>query len=483
VTGNVFSFRVFALVLLAALAAGLLSTAGADGLSTPAVPTPTVTVPTASVSSPSVHAPTIPAPSALTPSPGLPSISTPLVKPPSVSPPSVGAPPVPSVFGSTPSVPASVSGVATNAVDGSTGASGTGSSNVAASGSTGSHRAQTHAQHVSDRTRAAKIAKLERHLKSFVTTHSLCVATLSARERTVLRLRAGVDGPAYTSQQVARHLHLTLGRETQIEHSGLIQLQQAVAGNGCGASRTAVLQVPSRNQLVAESPVLTAAAASGASSPESGVAARHSVSAASISRRRHPAASPAVQAARIAGTNTPLGVWILLGIGSIAALAVLSTTGRRLALRQQRGASRNLGSSLAAANPAPPLAAELAPSTAEAAGAGSGAMVASAAASPAAASPAAAASPVAGEESRPEDGTPTPAPTPASAHAHAPASPGRPTTESSSAGPAAPSQAGKLGATQRWLRKHRSQIAFALVAGASAAGAVLRIVSRKRGRR
>jgi hypothetical protein len=471
-TGNVSSFRVFALVLLAALAAGLLSTAAADGLSTPAVPSPTVSLPTASVSSPSVDAPTIPAPSTITPSPGLPSISTPLVKPPSVSPPSVGAPSVASVFGSTPSVPASASGVAADAVGGATGAnvgsSEAGSSNIAASGSTGSHRAHTHAQHASDRTRAAKIAKLERHLKSFVTAHSLCVATLSPRERTVLRLRAGVDGPAYTSQHVARHLHLTVARETQIEHSGLIQLQQAVAEDRCGAGRTAVLQVPSRNQLVAQSPVLTAAAASGASSPKSAAAARHSVSAASVSRRRHPAASPAVQAARLAGTNTPLGIWILLGIGSIAALAVLSTTGRRLALRQQRGASRNLGSSLAAASPAPPVAAEPAPSIAEAAGAGSGAMVASAAASPATA-----ASPVAREEARPADGTP----------ASAPASPQRETTESSSAGPAPPSQTGKLGATQRWLRKHRSQIAFALVAGASAAGAVLRIVSRNRGRR
>lgn len=467
-TGNVSSFRVFALVLLAALAAGLLSTAAADGLSTPAVPTPTVSSPNASVPSPSVNAPTIPAPSAITPSPGLPSISTPLVKPPSVSPPSVQAPSVASVFGSTPSLPASVSGVAANAVGGSTGPSETGSSNVAASGSTSSHRAHTHAQHASDRIRAAKIAKLERHLKSFVTAHSLCVATLSPQERTVLRLRAGVDGPADTSQQVARHLHLTVARETQIEHSGLIQLQQAVAGNRCGAGRTAVLQVPSRNQLVAESPVISAAAAAGASSTKSGVAARHSVSAASISRRRHPAASPAVQVARLAGANTPLGVWILLGIGSIAALAVLSTTGRRLAVRQQRGASRDSGSSLATASPAPPVAAEPALSTAEAAGAGSGAMVASAAASPAAA-----ASPVAREEARPADGTP----------ASAPASSQRETTESSSAGPAAPSQAGKLGATQRWLSKHRSQIAFALVAGASAAGAVLRIVSRNRGRR
>ena len=325
---------------------------------------------------------------------------------------------------------------------------------MAASGSPSSPRAHTHTQQTSDRARAAKVAKLERHLKSFVTAHSLCVATLSPREQAVLRLRAGVDGPSYTSHQVARRLHLTAARERQIEQSGLIELQQAVSENRCDAT---VLQVPSRDQLVAESPVLTAAAASTASSPTPGVAARHSVSAANISRRRHHAASPAVQMARLTGSNTPLGVWILLGIGSIVALAVLSTTGRRLALRQARGASTDLGSPLVAATPLPAVAAEPA------------------------------------EEARPEDGAaaaaPAPAPTsapalePAPAPASAPARPTAAATEASPAGPAAPSQAGKLGATKQWLRKHRSQIAFALVAGASAAGAVLRIVSRNRGRR
>src|ERR1700685_1922920 len=263
VTGNVSSFRVFALVLLAALGVESFSCAAADLLPTPAVPTPTVSVPTAPVSSPSVPGPTITAPSAVTPPLGLPSVSIPLVKPPSVSVPSVQAPSVGSVFGSTPSAPASVPGAVGGATSGNVGSSDTGSSSVAAQRSTSSQRARTHVQQVRDRTRAAKIAKLERHLKSFVTAHSVCVAALSPQQRKILRLRAGVGGPAYTSRQVARRLRLTVAHETQIEQSGLIKLPQAVAGNRCGAGRAAVLQVPSRSQLVAESPILTTAEASG----------------------------------------------------------------------------------------------------------------------------------------------------------------------------------------------------------------------------
>jgi hypothetical protein len=490
-----FSSVALVLALLAVLAVDSLSSGAAHALSIPAVSTPSVTVPsvtvpsvtvpsvtTPSVTTPSVTTPSVTTPSVTTPSVTAPSVSTPSVKLPSVSPPSAQAPSVSSpVVGSTPSVSASGSGILANGSGASTGGdagssvpSQSGSSNVAAPNSTSSSRAGAQA---SDGARAAKIAKLERHLKTLVTAHSLCVATLSPREQTVLQLRAGVDGPAYTGQQVARRLHLTVARETQIEQSGLIQLQQAVAGNRCGAGHIGVLEVPSGDRLVGAIPIPTGAGADDSPGATSGSAARHSrasVSAVSKSRGTDPAASPTVRTARLVGTNTPLGVWSLLIIGSIAALVLLSTAGRRLALNQERGTATSTGgdltsSSFAPVSPAAPVALAAAP-------------VAAAATPPAARDQAQAEEDTPGESYVEEAPPVEPAarstvPTPA-----ATASPERPTVESSAAGPATPPPAGKRGATQQWLHKHRSQIALALAATASVAGAVLRVVSRNRRR-
>ena len=472
-----FSSVVLALALLAVLFVESLSSGAAHALSIPAVSTPSVTVP--SVTVPSVTVPSVTTPSVTTPSVTTPSVSTPSVKLPSVSPPSAQTPSVSSpVVGSTPSVSTSGSGISVNGSGASTGgdvgssaASQSGSSNIAAPDSTSSPSTRAHARVASDRARAAKVAKLERHLKTLVTAHSLCVATLSPREQTVLQLRAGVNGPAYTGQQVARRLHLTVAHETQIEQSGLIRLQQAVAGNRCGAGHIGVLEVPSGDRLVGAIPISAGAGADDSSGATSGSAARHnraSVSAVSKSRGTDPAASPAVRTARLVGTNTSLGVWSLLIIGSIAALVLLSTAGRRLALNQERGTATSAGGDLSSAS--------------------------FAAASPAAPVVAAAAPPAARDTAPPEEHSPgegyveeappvEPAarstePTPA-----APASPPQTTVESSSAGSAAPAPARKPGATQQWLHKHSSQIALALAATASAASVVLRVVSRNRRRR
>jgi hypothetical protein len=484
-----FTSVVLALVLVVTLAVSSLSTAAAEGLPAVTVPTPSVSVPTPLVSTPGIQTPAISTPPLSPPSISTPSVKLPSVSTPSVHLPSVSAPGV----GSTPSVSASQSGVSVNGVGASTGGnvgSSVGSQSGPSSGAAPSSpqtRAKT--REASERARVAKIGELERHLKGLVTAHSACVATLSPQEQTVLQLRAGVGGTSYSPQQVARRLHLTAAREMQIEHAGLIQLQQAVTGNRCGARSVGVLEVPSNDRLVDVTPVLSGVSAgdsSGGSSPPSGSAARH-VRRSSQSRETRRAASPEVQTARFAGTNTPLGDWALLIIGSIGALALLSTAGRRIALGQKRSteasAGRRSSSSFEPATPAAPVVTKAAPVTAEVAAAGSGAML------PVAAAPARA-----HDEAQPEEGTPVASSADANPAAEpalrsdgltptTPASPQRPTVESSSDGPTTPSRAGKLGATRRWLHKHRSQIAIALTATAGVVGAVLRIVSRNRRRR
>jgi Sigma-70, region 4 len=278
-------------------------------------------------------------------------------------------------------------------------------------------------------------------LETLVTRYSECLSTLSPQTARLLVLRAGVGvGRAYTAEQVARALNISLGRETHIERAGLAQLQSAGQSGRCGSSFV-VLHVPNQDQLVPVSPVFVSAVRASASHApsRSGAPVARRVSAAE--RARSSSSGPGIQNTRLhlAKASTPVLPFVVGGLGLLAVLAFLSTAGRRLAAKEQAllaGTDAGAASS-ALFVPAPvPTADSDASDQASVAPGGAAALI--------------------------ETDTERLPDTPGSG---------------SSPEPTAPAFVSSEAQDQAWLRTHRSQIALVLTA---VAGGTLRTLRRRR---
>ena len=275
-----------------------------------------------------------------------------------------------------------------------------------------------------------------------MTRYSECLSTLAPQTARLLVLRAGVGvDRAYTPEQVARQLNISLAHETRMERAGLAQLQSAGQRGRCGSSFV-VLQVPNQDQLVPVSPMFVAALPARVSGAHAGSGSSIAGRVSAAERARSSSNGLGIRNATLHLTtaSTPILAFVVGGFGLLAALALLSTAGRRLAVREQALMATSQAGAASPTSYVPP------PVPTDDADAGDQ-------------------SPV-----RPsEDG--------AVVEAHTERLPDTPGNGSSPEQAVAALVSSNTSSNQSWLRTHRSQIALVLTA---VAGGTLRVLSRRR---
>jgi hypothetical protein len=97
----------------------------------------------------------------------------------------------------------------------------------------------------------------QRQLRILVVRLSGCLSTLQLHAQRLLLLRAGIaPAPLDSGIAVAHDLHISRGREAQLEHASLVELQTAARRSRCGSTPVPLIEVPARDQLVSVDPVL-----------------------------------------------------------------------------------------------------------------------------------------------------------------------------------------------------------------------------------
>jgi len=256
-----------------------VSVPGSSSVTVPGVTTPSVTVPGVTVPSvtvPGVTVPGVTVPSVTVPSvtaPSVPSVTVPSV--PSVKAPSVASEPAASVPG-TSSGSDGAAGSVPHASAPSTAPSGASPASTPARTSAGSSSAAsaTSGQPISganvvvsqsgragarggvggaprDRQRGPQRLTQDQ-LEWLVSRLGGCLASVTPRQRQLLRLRSGFGlERAYNGAQAARILRVSLGRELQLEQAALTSLERASRSSSCAqasgslsAIATAVVSAP-----------------------------------------------------------------------------------------------------------------------------------------------------------------------------------------------------------------------------------------------
>ncbi len=333
-----------------------LPTVSTPTLSVPAVSTPAVTVPSVTVPSvtvPSVTVPSVTVPAVKTPVVSTPAVTTPQVTTPHVSTPSVTTPSSASV--KTPSsLPSSGQSSPGSAAGSSASAPGTTSSSGSAQASASSRNERssvtkrTGGASAGRRTSARKQAAEDRRLRALVNRDQGCLNSLNPTQDELLALRAGVGGTQpHSASVVARALHVSLNRESQIEQRALSSLRSEARG-GCPAGAPAAFVITGPNRLV---PVATwlpsttnASATTPAAAAPTGSRSGHSKTHRHAkSTSSEPSSTPnSVDRADVGGhgSSSDLDAVLLvclLALGAATVIALPGTRRRLLAAAPARG--------------------------------------------------------------------------------------------------------------------------------------------------
>lgn len=226
-----------------------------NALTIPSVSTSTVSVPTVSV--PAVTVPTVSVPAVTVPTVTTPRLPTPTVPTPTIPTVSVPKPtlPVPTPTVSTPTAPrslvptvtspstsvrvpsgagfeeAAAPSAATTPSASGTGASGDGISPAAISARPA---AGDRARHAPSSQGQPRPRLSQRRLRKLVAQNQGCLSSLTPRQSTVLILRTGIGiKHAYSRQQVAKLLRLTLQQEGRLEQLAVTGLTNASTNGRC----------------------------------------------------------------------------------------------------------------------------------------------------------------------------------------------------------------------------------------------------------
>jgi hypothetical protein len=257
--------------------------------------------------------------------------------------------------------------------------------------------------------------RYERRLRNRVRRERGCLSTLDHTTRTLLGLRAGLDGPAQSRGSAAARLGLTRRAAARLEHQGLRDLHAACGSVGSGGSapgpasaRVAALAgsapvLQNASYLpVATAPELRPVADMGGRRGQQGVKGA-SASSSPPSPSQSKSVPATVETGAIGGQHDSgqAGLWVAVA-AMIAALVALLLVGlRRRAVAVERG-PRDVA--------APPPAAPAPPAPVEAPAASTAAMTAAPAAAAAPAPDAPPATPAAATAAAPATPAPTQAP-------------------------------------------------------------------------
>lgn len=206
-------------------------------------------------------------------------------------------------------------------------------------------------------------AAREREIRRLVRQLKGCLPALAPQAERVLILRAGIGLPhPYSAAQVARLLHLSVGREGLIEDAALLSLQTVAQTDGCDAGSSGD-RLLSDAALFGPGPSLSAfapasLAAAGISAPSRG---RHAPAGA----HRAPAAPRRGAAVYKASVNGPApgggSSWTLFVFIPLMALGLLAAIGLRARRGELAPAGAQAHTEDVPAAPFAPSAARLAP--------------------------------------------------------------------------------------------------------------------------